>query len=94
MSQRLNFQTLKTGHEKINMLLSIKNELPEKKSSLTEAARNFVVNQLNSIVDCFSNHFNEKQDEFVAKRRNFAVSKFQKDNCTGEGSTCSKKSKQ
>lgn len=69
LKQRSTLKTLKTGHDKIDVLLSIKNELPEKNSLLTEASRNFVVSQLNPIMNCFSNYyyFNDGKDEFVAK---------------------------
>lgn len=69
--ERKKLKSLNSGAEKLEMLLSIKQNLPSSMSALTEGARNIVITQLHPILNCYRNHFRSNQEEFLATWNNF-----------------------
>ena len=69
---------MRTGMEKLNCLLQIKNSLPSDSDNLTEGARNFVHQCLNPITNCFEKHFNKDKHKFIEKWGTFSHSTFKK----------------
>ena len=83
---RMAISKMKNGMEKLDSLLAIESRIPNNLGDLTDAARNFVNNQVHPILGCFHNHFGSNKVEFIRRWNNFATSTFRKTNCRGKES--------
>jgi hypothetical protein len=89
---RRELKKMKSMPDRLAAMLEIEKEVPESHSELTEGARNFVLTVMGPVLSCLRNHYEMKQDEFLAHWGAFSVSTFRKKCCTGKDSSCNNKS--
>jgi len=88
LDDREGLKKLKNGKEKLELILALKSQVPENSSQMTEAARNFVNQSINPILNCLENHFQNNKGEFIAKWQNFSHALFKKKCCKGVKQQC------
>ncbi|KAJ3093651.1 hypothetical protein HDU96_002116 [Phlyctochytrium bullatum] len=94
LSRRKDLTGLKTGGEKLDLILSLNAEGEELESKdLTGGAWRFLKTDARAIISCYQLHFSSDRDAFLAKWGCFSHSTFQKLCCNGEGNACGPKPK-
>ena len=85
---RHQLRTTYNPRDRINLLRSIQASCGGCTSGLTSAAKAFVFQQMNPVLDCLQTHFNGNVNAFLRKHGDFQHSRFQRFHCCGKGSQC------
>jgi len=88
--ERMNVKKVK-GEHKLELLIRLKESLPQDLNELTENARSFVQSSLNPVMLCYTSHYSSDKNLFMAKwlddKQDLKHAAFKKRCCSG-GAVC------